>query len=205
MAATTVQNVVTYNAVIDVSNPDLRLKPGMTANVKIEIEKAENVTRLPNAAIRFRPELSDTEIAAAFKRAGEERFYSFYRNQGNRSQGATQARSQSGYSGNAATGFAGGSRSANGSNTNRGEQGSNSAANRGRRTPVWIVGEDKLLRPVILKLGLTDGVVTQIDEGKLKAGDKVILSAEVSGSRSTSSTTTRAPGFGSPMGGGIRR
>lgn len=51
LASTTVQNVVTYNAVIDVSNPDLRLKPGMTANVTIVIEKVEGVLRLPNAAI----------------------------------------------------------------------------------------------------------------------------------------------------------
>ena len=205
LASTTVQNVVTYNAVVDVSNPDLRLKPGMTANVKIVIEKVENVLRLPNAAIRFRPEMPDTEMADAFKRAGEEKFYSFYRNQGNRNQGGTQARSQSGPAGNTGMAYAGGSRSGNGNNPNRGGQSGNSAANRGRRTPVWIMGEDKLLRPVVLKLGLTDGVLSQIDEGKLKAGDKVILSAEVSGSRPASSTTTRAPGFGSPMGGGIRR
>jgi HlyD family secretion protein len=101
-------------------------------------------------------------------------------------------------------GFAGGSRSGNSGNTNRGGQKSNSAGNRGRRTPVWIIGEDKLIRPVVLKLGLTDGVVTQIVEGNLKQGDRVILSAEISGGRSTSSTTTRAPGFGGPMG-GVRR
>jgi HlyD family secretion protein len=144
LAATTVQNVVTYNAVIDVSNPNLRLKPGMTANVKIVIEKVENVLRLPNAAIRFRPELSDTLMADAFKRAGEERFYDFYRNQGNRSQGGTQARSQSGSAGGSAMGFAGSNRIGNESQTNRSGQSLSSTTNRGKRTPVWIVGEDKL-------------------------------------------------------------
>src|SRR5262245_19945799 len=52
---TTVQNVVTYSTVIDVPNPDYRLKPGMTANVNIEIARRTNVLRIPNAALRFRP------------------------------------------------------------------------------------------------------------------------------------------------------
>jgi HlyD family secretion protein len=52
---TTVQNVVTYSTVIDVPNPELKLKPGMTANVNIEIARRSNVLRVPNAALRFRP------------------------------------------------------------------------------------------------------------------------------------------------------
>ena len=52
---TTVQNVVTYSTVIDVPNTDLKLKPGMTANVAIEIAKRSNVLRAPAAALRFRP------------------------------------------------------------------------------------------------------------------------------------------------------
>jgi HlyD family secretion protein len=50
-----VQNVVTYGTVIDVPNPQLKLKPGMTANVTIEVAKKDDVVRVPNAAIRFRP------------------------------------------------------------------------------------------------------------------------------------------------------
>lgn len=50
-----VQNVVTYATVIDVPNGQLKLKPGMTANVSIEIAHRENVLRVPNAALRFRP------------------------------------------------------------------------------------------------------------------------------------------------------
>ena len=50
-----VQNVVTYSTVISVPNPDLKLKPGMTANVTIEISRKNNVLRIPNAATRFRP------------------------------------------------------------------------------------------------------------------------------------------------------
>ena len=52
---TTVQNVVTYQTVIDVPNPDLRLKPGMTANVSIEIARRTDAIRVPNTALRFRP------------------------------------------------------------------------------------------------------------------------------------------------------
>lgn len=50
-----VQNVVTYDVVIQVDNPDFRLKPGMTANVSIIISIKKNVLKIPNAALRFRP------------------------------------------------------------------------------------------------------------------------------------------------------
>ena len=49
------QNVVTYATVIDAPNPDLKLKPGMTATITVEVARRENVTRIPNAALRFRP------------------------------------------------------------------------------------------------------------------------------------------------------
>ncbi len=50
-----VQNVVTYGTVIDVPNLEYKLKPGMTANVSIEINRRTDVVRVPNTAIRFRP------------------------------------------------------------------------------------------------------------------------------------------------------
>ena len=49
------QNVVTYATVVDAPNPDLRLKPGMTATISLEIARRENVLRIPNSALRFRP------------------------------------------------------------------------------------------------------------------------------------------------------
>jgi len=51
----TIQNVVTYDAVIDVANPDLKLKPGMTANVTFVYAEKEDVLKVPNAALRFKP------------------------------------------------------------------------------------------------------------------------------------------------------
>lgn len=55
-APITVQNVVTYDVVVQVPNPGLKLMPGMTANVSIVITTKEGVLRIPNAALRFRPE-----------------------------------------------------------------------------------------------------------------------------------------------------
>jgi len=60
---TTVQNVVTYDAVIGVNNADLKLKPGMTANVSIIVAERENALKIPNAALRFRPADSTTNAA----------------------------------------------------------------------------------------------------------------------------------------------
>ena len=50
-----VQNVVTYNVVIDVNNPEQKLKPGMTANLTITIDERNNVLKVPNSALRFTP------------------------------------------------------------------------------------------------------------------------------------------------------
>ncbi len=60
-APITVQNVVTYDTVIGVTNADLKLKPGMTANVSIVIQHRDDVAKLINAALRYRP----AELAAA--------------------------------------------------------------------------------------------------------------------------------------------
>src|SRR5215813_6647085 len=54
-APITVQNVVTYDTVIGVSNPELKLKPGMTANVSIIVAQKDNVLQIKNAALRYRP------------------------------------------------------------------------------------------------------------------------------------------------------
>lgn len=61
-----VQNVTTYGTVIDVPNTELKLKPGMTATVKVEVAKRTDVLRVPNAALRFRP---TPEVFAALNQA----------------------------------------------------------------------------------------------------------------------------------------
>ena len=77
------QNVVTYNVVVRVDNRDLLLKPGMTANVSIEVKKFADVLKVPNAALRFRPTAKGAGDEGAGKRmengkvkaAGEQRVY----------------------------------------------------------------------------------------------------------------------------------
>ncbi|KAF0121309.1 MAG: HlyD family secretion protein [bacterium] len=54
-APITVQNVVTYDVVVKVSNPEFKLKPGMTANVSIIVSIKKDVLKIPNAALRFKP------------------------------------------------------------------------------------------------------------------------------------------------------
>jgi HlyD family secretion protein len=61
--ATVNQNVVTYPVIIEVANPDLALRPSMTANVSIDVATVHDVLRIPNAALRFRPE--ETEGGAS--------------------------------------------------------------------------------------------------------------------------------------------
>lgn len=62
IASSVVENVVTYPVIIDVSNPDLMLKPGMTANVTIITDKKENVLAVPSAAFRYRPSAYEGEL-----------------------------------------------------------------------------------------------------------------------------------------------
>ncbi|MDA8162766.1 MAG: efflux RND transporter periplasmic adaptor subunit [Desulfobacteraceae bacterium] len=56
IAPTTIQNVVTYDVVVKVDNPEFKLKPGMTANVSIIVSSKKNILSVPNAALRFMPE-----------------------------------------------------------------------------------------------------------------------------------------------------
>lgn len=141
----TVQNVVTYDTVVEVSNPDLKLKPGMTANVSIVVARRDDAVRLPNAALRFRlPESvagsSKTNTAMA----------------GATNQSSGQQRS----------GEHGGSRGGPGG----------SARPRGERSPtrtIYILDETGNPKPVQVKLGISDGIMTEVTEG-LNEGDKVI-------------------------------
>jgi HlyD family secretion protein len=67
-APLTIQNVVTYDVVIQVENKDLRLKPGMTANVSILVAHKEGILKVSNAALRFRPEsVKGGEVGAKSK------------------------------------------------------------------------------------------------------------------------------------------
>src|SRR6267378_4491603 len=66
MNATTVQNVVTYDTIIDFKNPDMKLFPGMTAYVTIPVATAREVLKIPNGALRFKPDMDPKEILALY-------------------------------------------------------------------------------------------------------------------------------------------
>jgi HlyD family secretion protein len=70
MNPTTVQNVVTYDAIIDFANPDLKVFPGMTAFVTIPVATVEDVIKVPNSALRYNPPLSPDEVHSVYAKYG---------------------------------------------------------------------------------------------------------------------------------------
>jgi HlyD family secretion protein len=68
--ATTVQNVVTYTTVVDFDNPEMKLFPGMTAYVNIPVATASNVVKVPNGALRYKPDLAADQLSALYQQAG---------------------------------------------------------------------------------------------------------------------------------------
>jgi HlyD family secretion protein len=91
-APTIVQNVVTYDVVIQVGNQDLKLKPGMTANVSVMIAHKERVLKIPNAVLRFRPEsgkVAVTEEVVKKSERSQERETSGERRTGGQQRGGT--------------------------------------------------------------------------------------------------------------------
>jgi HlyD family secretion protein len=69
-APVTVQNVVTYDVVILVKNLELKLRPGMTANASILVARRDEILRIPNAALRFRPEFAKREAGPSSASSG---------------------------------------------------------------------------------------------------------------------------------------
>jgi HlyD family secretion protein len=181
-----VQNVVTYNVVINVNNPQQTLKPGMTANLTITIDERNNVLKVPNSALRFRPQNANTQSGnTGGANAGGQ-------GQGRRAQG-NGGNGQQGN--NAASGNAG----ANAGGGNGGGDSNFAPASApvlpGQTRIVWVMAQDGKPQSRRIKVGLSDGASTEVVEGNLNEGDMVITGQTVSGSGSTS-TQTRPPGFG---------
>src|SRR5689334_23544304 len=101
-----VQNVVTYNVVINVENPEQKLKPGMTANLTITIDERNDVLKVPNSALRFTPQDATRQRTGAGNNAGQ--------GQSGQGQGQGQRRQGQGSGGNGQQ--AGGNAGANGAN-----------------------------------------------------------------------------------------
>src|SRR5258706_4661486 len=70
MNPTTVQSVVTYDTIIEFANPEMKLFPGMTAYVTIPVDTVQNVLKVPNTALRYKPPMAPEEILAVYKQYG---------------------------------------------------------------------------------------------------------------------------------------
>jgi HlyD family secretion protein len=152
---TTVNNVVTYDAVIGVTNADYKLKPGMTANVSVVTAQRENTLKLPNTALRFRPPEGAIVLT-------------------NQLVSLPQTNAPAGYKGR---------------NKSKGNI----------RTVYFLAGDETspALKPVQVKVGITDGISTEITDG-LKEGDTVI-SGFINGDANAATAASN------PFGGGFPR
>jgi HlyD family secretion protein len=172
---TTVNNVVTYDCVIGVTNADYKLKPGMTANVSIIVAQRDNALTIPNGALRFRvPDGAVMITNSATTNA----------------MAATTNVSPGNFAGGPGPGGPGGHRGGGG----RGH---------GERpvfhTVYLLAGDEKepQLQPMQIRTGITDGISTEIISG-LDEGDKVVTGMVVTG------MPNATPG-GPPFGGGFPR
>jgi HlyD family secretion protein len=147
-APQTVQNVVTYDAVVDVENPELELRPGMTANVAFVFADRADVLRVPNAALRFRPPAELLE----------------------------RARDGAAAQGDGAAGPGGAERG--GANRRGGGAAPGASPREPDRRTVWVLrGPESPPSPVRIRTGVTDGSVTEVVEGELREGDAVVTDA----------------------------
>jgi HlyD family secretion protein len=156
-AAIMVQNVVTYDAVIGVDNEELLLKPGMTTNVEFLVSRKNDVLKIPNAALRFRPpsERQAAQVAAAGQAAGD--------NPSNQNARADAGRP--------------------GGNRAQGQDSRNREGRANRQGTVYLLRDQKPA-PVRVRLGISDGSYSEIVAGDIKEGEQVILAM---GSQSSSS------------------
>jgi HlyD family secretion protein len=196
-----VQNVVTYNVVIDVSNPEQKLKPGMTANLEITIDERNDVLKVPNAALRFTP-----QAATAQRQQRSQNGDAAGSGQGSR-RDSQRAQNTDGSTGDNAT-AAGGTQ---GEVARERVAPATSPVLEGQTRRVWVMGQDGKLQPRRIKVGLTDGAATEVLEGDLREGEIVVTGQNVSAaSKSQTTGQTAAPGFGGAprtggAGGGRRR
>src|SRR6202171_6385946 len=157
MNATTVQNVVTYDTIVEFNNPELKLFPGMTAYVTIPVATAQNVVKLPNAALRYKPAMSAEETLAIYKQYGIE-VDQRQRASASADQAAERSVPQGGGTGNLPR------------------------TPRADTAVVWKLHLDGSMEPGKVSLGITDHSFTEVAsliKGELKEGDEVIIRSVV--------------------------
>jgi HlyD family secretion protein len=201
--AQALQNVVTYTAVINVSNPEQKLLPGMTANIVIPVARRDNVLMVPNAALRFKPNLSDKEQQELRDKMEARRQA---REQERGQQGQQQQEGQQSGQQQAQGGQQQGQEHSGQQGQQRGQRGgrdqSDSGGQRRQAQMIWILTGDKKIEPRFVRLGITNGRSTEIIGGDIQEGDVVVTGQnEPNGGNAPQPT-------GSPFGqrpGGFRR
>ncbi len=180
--ATVNQNVVTYPVIIEVKNEDLALRPSMTANVSIDVATVHDVLRVPNAALRFRPEESEKSAQKPTPQAV-----------------ASQA------PGGPAPGAPGGGQGrgrSGGPIADASRQFDRSAGGGGpRKKPGQTVytipaslADSTDPKPIEIRTGITDGRFTQVAAGDLKPGDTVIVGLVTTKADASSGRPPGSPG-----------
>jgi HlyD family secretion protein len=159
-AATTLQNVVTYDAVIDVVNDDLKLRPSMTANSTVVYAEKDDVLSVSNTALRFRPPPEMTAPDGSSS-AGEH----------HRHEHGEWSHREAGAPAGATEGDAG---AAAGEEANHGDR------SHSESKVVW-TEKDGLALSVHVRLGLTDGSYTEVMGRSIHEGDLVIVDATPTG------------------------
>jgi HlyD family secretion protein len=182
MAATNVQNVITYNVIVAFSNAEGLLLPGMTANVRIVTQTRHEVLKVPNAALRLRvPGLTDLpELAATGAPRGPRTAPP---------DGTARPVGRAGNSGQSGSGQRGAAQGADSAlasgqpGMERAPASTDDAVNRGR---IWVLGSDGP-KMVEVRTGASDGLSTEVSAEHLQAGDKVIVGVmpAAEGSRSS--------------------
>jgi HlyD family secretion protein len=169
MNSTVVQNVVTYDTIVDFNNPELKLFPGMTAYVSIPVATATSVLKVPNGALRYKPDLTPDEIRALYQKQGIPE--------------VTGSRMQSPKAENAAATATGPQVAGARKGTATGVAAESASRGEGSQGPkydtqvVWKLALDNSLEPVRIKTGITDHTFTEVIQelnGGLRVGDDLV-------------------------------
>ena len=154
-AAQILQNVVTYDVVVSADNLDLKLLPGMTANIKVVTDQRDGVLQVPNAALRFRPPGVEADAP---------------RNPSEPPRGPAAPTGEARPGGDRrppSEGRPAGTRTAADAPPRRGG---------GQPGRVWVMGDDGKPRPVAVQLGISDGTRSEVLAGPLTEQSQVIIS-----------------------------
>jgi HlyD family secretion protein len=189
----TVQNVVTYPVLLDVSNPELRLRPGMTANVLVPVDRRDDVLRVPNAALRFRPDPADLEKGGTkdAKKADAKESGAAPAE----TKPAEAAAGPEGRTAGAAAGERAGRRNGGGrpDGASPGRPGGGRSGSP-RTAEVYVELPTGKLRAMKVKTALTDGNLTAVETDALKEGDEVVLGLATAKAMSNGGGASRGMG-----------